>query len=203
MIKHILILISCIFLLAGCGQKAQQEPEVLVVRVQKINFLASDSSSQYPGTVRGRYESNLGFQVGGKIASRRVNIGDSVAAGDILMQIDKKDIEQSVNLAAAQVSAASSKLELDRTNFARYQQLYNAGAVSAVQYDQMKTQYDASLASYNQANAQYVQSANSLSYTDLRADRPGVIAQVNAEAGQVVAAGQIVAVLIENREHGS
>ena len=69
--------------------------EVPYVRTVTVGKETVDNTSSYPGEVRGRYESDLAFQVAGKIISRSVNLGDTVKTGDILMRIDPKDIEQS------------------------------------------------------------------------------------------------------------
>ena len=44
------------------------------------------------GDVRARYESRLGFRVGGKIVERRVDVGASVKDGQVLMRLDPQDL---------------------------------------------------------------------------------------------------------------
>ena len=62
--------------------------EIPLVRTITIGKSKNSVTALYPGEVRGRYESNLAFQVPGKIVRRNVNLGDVVQAGQILMELD-------------------------------------------------------------------------------------------------------------------
>ena len=174
--------------------------ELVLVRTQKIMAANAKDQYIYSGEVRGRYESQLAFQVGGKIVRRFVELGSSVKPGDALMQIDAKDILQTVNIAAAQVNSAESQMKLARNNLERYQRLYEQGAVSKAQYEQYLSAYEVTAAGANQASAQYSQGANQLDYSILRADQAGIVSAISAEAGQVAGAGQVVVTLVRDGE---
>ena len=198
----LLSLLLCLCLttaIAGCGQKtdtAEEDQLVKVVQVGKAS--ASSTAGTYSGTVRGRYESNLAFQAGGRIITRNVQLGSNVSAGQVLMTIDPKDIVQSVNQTQAQVDAATAQLQLAQSNLSRYQQLYAQDAVSAQALEQYQTAYDQAQAQYNQVMAAKEAQENQLSYTQLTSDADGVVSAVNAEVGQVVAAGQTVLTLVHD-----
>ena len=162
-----------------------------MVRSQRIDRNDNRDRLTYSGEVRGRYESQLAFQVGGKIIRRYVELGSVVKAGDVLMQIDAKDIHPTVNMAAAQIHSAQSQLKLASSNLQRYRQLYEQNAISKAQYEQYLSAYKVAEA----AASQYAQGANQLDYSLLRADQSGVVASIAAEAGQVVGAGQAVVTL--------
>lgn len=154
----------------------------------------------YAGEVRGRYESQLAFQVAGKINKRNVQLGSTVQAGDILLEIDPRDIKQTVTSGSAQVYSAQSQLKLAESNLQRYRQLYGQNAISRAQLDQYENAYELAQAAVQQAAAQYSQSANQLDYSLLRADAAGVIAGLQAETGQVVSAGQTVVTIVRDGE---
>lgn len=179
--------------------KVVQE-DVPLVRTMVVGLTDAAQNYTYAGEVRGRYEKPLSFQVSGKIIKRHVELGSVVQPGDALMEIDPKDIQQSVNSSLAQVSAAQAQLDLASKNLARYRQLYEQNAISKAQYDQFVSAYDSAVAALRQASAQYAESANQLEYTTLRADSAGVISSVDAEVGQVVAAGQRVLTLVQEGE---
>ncbi len=186
--------------LTGCASKQQGQEEAPLVRTQTVKLDHYGQSAGYAGEVRGRYETQLAFQVSGKVMRRSVEVGSRVNAGDALMEIDAKDIQQTANIASAQVYSAESQLNLAESNLARYRTLYEQGAVSRAQLDQYQNAYAVALASVRQASAQYVQGANQVGYSTLVADQDGVISALNVEAGQVVSAGQIVAVLVQDGE---
>ncbi|SFL99770.1 efflux RND transporter periplasmic adaptor subunit [Pelosinus propionicus] len=177
------------------------KPEILpVVRTQVIQAVNTGRGYGYAGEVRGRYESQLAFQVTGKISKRNVQLGSVVTVGDVLMQIDAKDIQQTVSSSSAQVFSAQSQLRLAESNLNRYRQLLDSGAVSRAQYDQYVNAYDTAAAAVQQATAQYAQGANQLDYTLLVADQTGVVSAITAEAGQIVSAGQLVVTVVLDGE---
>ncbi|WP_371361781.1 Multidrug resistance protein MdtE [Sporomusa rhizae] len=175
--------------------------ESLTVRTAIVGDVNRDITGYtYSGEVRGRYESQLAFQVTGKIIKRNVQLGTAVNTGDILMQIDSRDIQQTVNSSSAQVASAESQLKLAESNLYRYRQLLETGAISRAQYDQYASSYEVAVAGVRQASAQYAQGSNQLDYSLLRADKPGVVSSIVAEAGQVVTAGQIVITVVQDGE---
>ena len=192
-------IIAASFLLSGCNEEvAIQKPPV--VKVKQIESSNAAQEEKFSGVVRGRYETNLSFQVGGKIISRDVQAGSLVRAGEVLMTIDPKDIVEQSRSSDAQVVAARAQLELARNNLERYAELFKSEAIAAAILDQYKTQYDAAQANYNAALAQAQQSQNALDYTTLTANADGIISEIGAEVGQVVAAGQTVLKLVQTNE---
>lgn len=202
--KKTISIISTLLLLVtltACGKIADnglnKDP---LVRTYTVTDSDSTQQANYSGEVRGRYEKKLAFQVAGKIINRNVEVGSKVKVGDVLLQIDPQDIRQTVNINAAQVAAAESKLELASSDLQRYSSLHAQGAISTSQLDQYKNAYEVALAAVRQANAQYNQGANQLEYSYLKADAAGVIANIAVESGQVVSAGQTVLTLVRDGE---
>ncbi|MEN6414579.1 MAG: efflux RND transporter periplasmic adaptor subunit [Veillonellales bacterium] len=174
--------------------------DITVVQTAVIGAAGSAQEYTYSGEVRGRYESQLAFQVSGKIIKRNVELGSVINVGDVLMQIDPKDIQQTVNSASAQVYSAESQLRLAESNLNRYRQLYEDGAVGRMTYEQYVSAYEVASATVQQASAQRTQGANQLDYSLLRTDKPGVVSAIKAEAGQVVSAGQPVLTIVQDGE---
>lgn len=179
--------------------------KVIVEDLTKVRTITIQNSKNaqgytYAGEVRGRYESQLAFQVNGKIIKRNVELGSRVNAGDVLMQIDAKDIQQTVRSNSAQMASADSQLKLAENNLSRYQQLLNQGAISQSMYDEYVNAYNVAAAGREQASAQYAQGTNQLEYSLLRADKAGIVSSITAEMGQVVSAGQIVVTVVQDGE---
>ncbi len=89
-------------MLAGCSKPAPKTEDVRPVRAMKIAASPVDAVAEFPGEVRPRVESRLGFRVGGKIVARKVDVGALVKRGQVLMQLDPQDLQ----LAQAQANAA-------------------------------------------------------------------------------------------------
>ena len=194
-----LILAAALAALTGCGTDAAKEAPPPLVRTMTVGDAAA-SEGGYTGTVHGRYETRLAFQVGGQILSRNVNVGAHVRAGDVLMVIDARDVQQQANATNAAAQVARSRYELARTERARYEQLYAAQAISEAMLDQYRTNERAAEAAYRQAVAQDTASHNALGYTNLVAGADGVISNITAEEGQIIAAGQTVMTLTQEGE---
>lgn len=187
-------------ILYGNNKTKVAKEDSINVRTVTISMSGDTQGYIYAGEVRGRYESQLAFQVNGKISKRNVELGSIVNMRDVLMQIDAKDIQQTVNSSAAQVASASSQLRLAESNLNRYRQLLDQGAISQSQYDQYANDYNVAVAGVQQASSQYAQGANQLDYSLLRADKPGVVSSISAEIGQVVSAGQAIVTIVQDGE---
>lgn len=200
LIAVLLSMLLIISLVAGCGKDNEEEQKPQLVKTQQVSQQDMNAEGTYTGTVKGRYETNMSFQVGGRILNRSVQVGDHVNSGDILMSIDPRDVVQQSNQGDAQVAAAKAQLDLAQSNLSRYQQLYAQEAVPAMVLDQYQTAYDSALAQYNQAVAGAATGHNALGYTALVSSASGVISSIMAESGQVVGAGQTVLTLVQTNE---
>lgn len=200
LVRYTVLVTLSVFVITGCSGAPAVKEEIPLVRTQTIQFDQTGRQASYSGEVRGRYETQLSFQTGGKIIKRLVESGSTVKAGDILMEIDAKDIQQTVNSGSAQLSSAQAQLTLARNNLERYSKLYEQGAISRAQLDQYQSSYDVALSAVQQASAQYNQGTNQLGYSTLTADSDGIISNITAEAGQVVSAGQSVLTLVKDGE---
>lgn len=172
--------------LAACGKAPERYEEVRPVRVQTVSAVDGALAASYSGEVRARRESPLGFRLNGQIIKRYVELGQTVKAGQPLFEIDPKDV-------ALQEASARSQFDKARMDYDRAQALHAKGFVSQSNVDQAKTAYDA-------MQAQYKLAGNQGAYTVLRAEHDGVITAINAEVGQVVAAGTPVAKVAEDGE---
>ena len=204
--KVVALSASALILAAGwqlysvIATKPQPAKVIPLVRTITVGEMSTITTDVYPGEVRGRYESNLAFQVAGKINNRYVNIGDKVTAGQVLMTIDPKDIDQALAASQAQLASAIANQKLATDNAERFTKLYKGGAVSQAVYDQYQTQLDAANATLRQAQAQATVDLNKTEYTKLRSDANGVVANIIGEIGQVTAAGNPLVTVVQNGE---
>ena len=199
-LTSLLLVCGLLLLLAGCGAQQEAAKRPPLVKTTVLGAADGAQADTYAGTVRGRYETHLAFQVGGQILARNMEVGSRVQAGDVLMVIDAKDVVQKANQGDAAVASARAQLSLAQANLSRYSELYQEQAVPAAVLDQYQTSYDAAFAAYQNALAEAAQGRNALGYTNLTAGAAGVISSISAEEGQVVAAGQTVMTLVQTDE---
>lgn len=192
----ILALAVCFQLFRVITTKPEATKKPPYVRTITIAGVANNGTLTYPGEVRGRQESALSFQVGGRINNRLVKLGDTVTAGQVLMTLDPKDVQQSAEASNASLAAAVANQKLAADNAARFKQLYEGGAVGKATFEQYMTQLEAANASLRQAQAQATVSSNQLEYTQLKSNATGTVASLTGEVGMVVGAGTPVATVI-------
>lgn len=167
--------------LAACSEAPPPPAAPKLVRTLTVGAGATavnGAERSYSGEVRARIETTLGFRVAGKIVERRADVGQAVKAGQVLARLDAAD-------AGLQLTQAEAQRALAAADLARYRDLRAKNYISASALDARETAFKA-------AEAQAALAKNQSSYTTLVADRNGVIGQVLAEPGQVVAIGQAV-----------
>jgi len=184
----ILVLLSLI-LLSACSKKAEKTEDIRPVRTIQAQLQASEFVAELSGEVRARVESRLGFRVPGKIVARHVELGTLVKRGQVLMQLDPQDLLLGQAQAKAGLSAAESNRDLAKAELKRYQELRDKNFVAQAVLDAKETTYKAAQASYEQAKAGFSNQSNQAAYANLTADIDGVVTAIDAEVGQVVAAG--------------
>ena len=193
------LIMSLAIITTGCNNNQAVDIKPPLVKTQTVQS-ADTASETFSGQIKGRREAALSFQVGGEIVSRQVDVGSRVRAGDVLMALNPRDVNQKVTESEAQIASARAQLELARTNLYRYEELFAAAAIPEAVLDQYRTNYRAAEAAYQNALAVGNEAQNALGYTELTAPADGVITQITAEAGQVVAAGQSVMTLMQTSE---
>lgn len=182
-------ILTLVALLAGCSKSEPPAPDVRPVRALVLAAGNVGSSTEFSGDVRPRYESRLGFRVGGKISARRVEVGTVVKRGQVLMQLDPQDLRLGREQAMATLRAAQTNAELANSEMKRYQGLRAQNFVAQAVLDQKIAAAQSSQANMEAARAQLHEQANQTGYASLASDTDGVVTGIDAEVGQVVQAG--------------
>jgi RND family efflux transporter MFP subunit len=180
---------ACVVLLSACSKAPEAAEPVRSVRTLVVSVGSAGGVHEYAGEVKARVESRLGFRVGGKIVKRQVDLGDAVKAGAVLAQLDPQDLKLGQDSARAALGSAQAQYDLAAADYQRYQELLGQGFISAAELERRDATLKAARATLEQARAQEAVQGNQAAYASLVADAGGVITAVEAEPGQVVAAG--------------
>ena len=187
--SRFLLVLATASLLAACSRPAPPEEPVRSVKLLTVGVGALQSSLEYSGEVRARVESRLGFRVAGKIVKRQAELGQHVKAGQVLAQLDPKDYQLATDAARAQLASATTQRDLAAADLKRYQTLKDQNFISGAELERREATLKAAQATLDQARAQLSSQGNQAAYTTLVADVSGVVTGIDAEPGQVVAAG--------------
>ena len=187
-------------LLSACSKPAPPAVAVKPVFVTTVTPASVSQTRTFSSVVRARVETDLGFRTAGKVIERRVEVGDSVKAGQVLARLDVADYQLAVNAAADQVHAASVDAQQAASDEARFGRLLADGSVGAADHERQKARADAAAARLDQARRQLDLARNRAGYTTLVAPYDGVVTALRFERGQVVAEGQPVMSLARDGE---
>lgn len=176
--------------LLGACSPAQPPAEVArPVHTAEVRYDAAREANRYAATVQSRYEVEQAFRVGGKVARRLVDVGQTVREGDVLAVLEDNDYRLAEDAARQQWSAAVTQARQAESDRQRLGHLKSDGSVSAAD-DERATSGALTAKATAEAQARQLELArNRLAYTVLRASRSGVVTAVRLEVGQMVAEG--------------
>lgn len=187
------VVIAFALILSGCtgGHAASgRADEGPLVRTVVAGAPDQAGLRTFTGSVRARYEGDLGFRVGGQITARLVSDGEHVRRGQPLFRLDASDYELGARAAAAEVAAAQARHRFAEAERNRLAPLVERGAVSRSDFERVSAEADAAGEALRAARAASQTASNQDRYTTLVADADGVVTMLRADVGQVVAPGQ-------------
>jgi RND family efflux transporter MFP subunit len=179
--------------LAACdSEEDASAPQVRPVRVVTVEERESGETVSLAGTVESRVQVDLAFRIGGRMTERLVNVGDTVASGQLVARLDPTDEENGLRAAEASVAAADGQLSEARLNYDRQRTLYERQIAARAAFERAEQAYTSAQAAADAARAQAGIARQRLEDTELSADAPGVVTAVGAEPGEVVQPGRMV-----------
>ncbi len=185
--------VALCMVLVACGKAPEPKPEdIRPVRAMKVDGAVAARTLEFAGEVRPRYETRLGFRVGGKMTARLVEVGTIVHAGQPIARLDPSDLQLAAASAKTQIVQLEAERRFAEGDLRRYRELREKSFISQAELDRRASTFEATEARLEAVRAQSRQASNQAAYAVLAADGAGVITGVEAEAGQVVSPGQTI-----------
>jgi len=125
-------------------------------------------------------------KVPGEVQRVLVREGETVAAGQLLAQIDVTDLQSRVDAQIASLEEAKARLNIADKNRVNNQQLLNQKFISQNAYDTTQSVYEAGVALVNSQEAQLRIARKALEDAAVRAPFAGIVARRMAHAGEKV-----------------
>lgn len=177
--------------LAGCSRQQADLPPPRPVRAVQVPAAGDRAGQQrYAARIEARHETVLAFQVGGRVSSRLVEVGDTVGVGAVLARMDNSDLRLRERDLAARLAASRAERADAASALRRAVELRPKGFVSQADLDRATYRDLAAAAQVEALTAQLGLARRELAYAGLTAPTAGVITARMIEAGQVVSAGQ-------------
>lgn len=192
--------VATVLLVAGCSRETVPPEDVRPVRTLTVSPQSTSGVAEFAGEVRPRIETRAGFQVGGRMTRRLVEVGQFVKHGQALAMVDPQDYRAAVEASEAARTSAQVDRDQQRADYKRFQDLQAQGFISQAELDRRKASLDAAEARHAQTVANARVTGNQAAYAVLHAPHDAVVTAIDAEVGQVVSAGQSVVRLAQTGE---
>src|SRR4029453_4799894 len=201
MVSAALILIAAS--VAGCSKKVVRTPDPRPVRTVTVESQADGETVSFTGQIRAQDQVNLAFRIDGRMIERQVSLGDVIAAGHVVANLDSQNEKKSLRAAQANLAPAQATLTQARLAFGRQQELLKGGWTSRAKFDDAQEALRTAEAQVDSAQAQLRIAADRLGYTVLRADSPGAVTATGADAGEGGKGGQTIVQLAGRAKRGA
>ena len=191
------VMLAVAAMLSACSPDKPGVDAPRPVRTVEIRYDAIREANRYAGNVQSRFEVDHAFRVGGKVARRLVDVGQSVHEGDVLAVLDDTDYRLGEEAARQQWTVAVAQARQAESDRKRLGSLQADGSVSVADDEHAHSGAQTAQATEEAQARQLELARNRLKYTVLRASRGGVVTAVRVEVGQVVAEGQPVVAIAD------
>ena len=137
--KNIFLFLLLALMIFGCAQKTETaaENELASVTTTKAELKMYQPERHFSGALTAHKEANLGPVLPGRVEKIYFQEGDKVKKGDLLVEMSGELLTQ-----------AQIEYETYKKDFERMSRLREKNAVSEMDYDHMKAQYEAKLENY-------------------------------------------------------
>ncbi len=186
-----LVLMGTFVLTSGCsdGEASNQTGEARSPQSSRVETLRLAPTSftdviEVTGSVEALNDAELSAQTGGTV-TMMADRGARITTGDPVATIDADE-------AQAAVEQAQARFDLAQDRFERQQPLYKDSIISALEFEQVRSER-------NQAKAALQQAEKRLSNTAVEAPFTGTVEERFVEAGEQVSPGVPVARIVDVR----
>ncbi len=189
-VKQNTLILLVVVIVLGLGYKILYGPEQSSIMIQTVSLEQEDiiTSITATGTIEPVDQVEVGTQVSGIINHIYVDYNSEVSKGQLIAELDKTNLQESVNNAQAQYNAAENELRYYRQNYERQHNMFQAGVISKADYESAEYQMNNAKQLLNQRETALAQAKTNLSYANIYAPIDGIVLSREVEEGQTVAA---------------
>jgi RND family efflux transporter MFP subunit len=166
--------------LSGCSHQnvnpTGEDLPAVAVQAHVVESKSRVATEEVVGTVRAKLHSVIEAKVSGKIEQMLVAPGQEVGAGELLVQLDAREIQAQLDQATAVRQQAES--DLKRATDLMQQKILSA------------SEYDSAQSKFRVADAAATEARTLLGYTRVTAPFAGVITRKYADVGDLAAPGK-------------
>ncbi|MBK7092509.1 MAG: efflux RND transporter periplasmic adaptor subunit [bacterium] len=174
-------LVALLLLIAGCGGSAKEQGAAKSGSIKKVSVAAAEQRAlrdvqKIMGTVEARSRAQIETKVQSRVERIAVVLGSRVEAGDVLAELDTRDITARYRQAQAVYEQAAQDLR-------RFETLLSQQAATQQEFDGIKMRVAVAEASKQEAEAM-------LSYARIVAPFSGVVTEKMIDRGDLAVPGR-------------
>jgi RND family efflux transporter MFP subunit len=149
------------------------------------------------GTVRAVQESTIASRLPARVTKVHVTAGQAVSAGDVLIELDQRDIEAHIKEARANVEAAEARLTQAQSDFDKIKQLVERNAGAQRELDNARRDVEVAQAEVEARRHGLELAQTQLQYTQVTAPISGVVIDKHVEEGDLAQPGKPLVTLYD------
>ncbi|MEX2473712.1 efflux RND transporter periplasmic adaptor subunit [Marinobacter sp.] len=147
---------------------------------------------RFSGIIRATQRATLTFQVSGTLREQAIELGQKVAAGDVLARVYNPALEPARDSAQARLDELNTQYDQASREWDRSSRLHERGVVSEQNLEQIAARRDGLKASVATARASLAEASRLLDESVLKAPFSGRVEALLVERDEFVAAGEPV-----------
>lgn len=179
--------------LGACSQQTETSgPEARPVRTVTVQKREAGVPITLTGRIEAEDEVSRSFRISGRILESDLKVGDRVEADQLIARLESQNERNALRAANANLAAAQAQVTQAQNHYERQETLLAQGWTTRANYDQAKKALTTAQSQVEAAEAQLKTAHDLVSFTEIRADSPGVVTTLGPSAGEVVQAGQMI-----------
>lgn len=162
----------------------EQENAVAVLREDVV------VTESVPATIGARQATTISSRTLARIVQVTVRAGDEVEKGQLLVGLERSDLESRLLQASEQVNAINARLTEARQGLQRAEELYEKQLVAAAMLDEARANHDSLVANLARARQAVKEAETALSFSEIRSPIDGRVVDRFAEPGDTASPGE-------------
>jgi RND family efflux transporter MFP subunit len=177
---------------AGHTVRAHPEARTLTVRVERVPVVESAV-----GTIEAIERIAVGSRLMARVEAVHVTAGQPVKEGDLLMELEKTELQARLQKARAAQRAAEAALSQAEIDVTRTRELFEQKIASQSRLDKDETAVKQWKAEVRSAKEAVAEAETVLGYATIRAPTTGIVVDRQVEPGSLASPGQVLVTLYD------
>jgi HlyD family secretion protein len=176
--------VAVTFVGCGSGEAAEEAgPTRLTATVRRGDLIVRAEAT---GSIEPVRRVDVKSKASGEILRLHIDVGDQVARGTLLAEIDPRDVRNTFNQVQADLEVARARLEISEAQVERSRQLLEASVITQQEHENARLDFTNAQASLVRAQTSFELAQLQLMDVSIRAPMDGTIIQKSVEEGVVI-----------------